>query len=72
MLVFDGDRAYEFDTPQHECGLDDLEFFPEKVRVEESGVVIPCRCRVCGREYEEVYTRVGIWDPEREEYISLD
>jgi len=72
MLVFNGNKAYEFDTVRHECELDDLEFFPEKVRFEEGGVVVPCRCQVCGREYEEVYTRIGIWDPEREKYIYFD
>ncbi len=33
------------------------------------GVSFEFKCGVCGKEFEDVYTYSGIWDPEKEEYV---
>ena len=59
--------------PEHECSINDL-CFGNKPIEEPSGetVSFPVRCRVCGREFEEVFSKNdGLWDPAQETYVFL-
>lgn len=59
--------------PKHECSISDL-CFGKKPIDEPAGecVSFPVRCRVCGREFHEVFSRnEGLWDPDQETYVFL-
>lgn len=59
-------------TEAHECHLNDL-VFGNKVDLDAAECVsVLGRCRVCGKRYEEVYSKNdGLWDPDKEEYVFL-
>jgi predicted Zn-ribbon and HTH transcriptional regulator len=57
---------------KHECHIGDL-VFSNKVNLDgEECVSVPAKCRKCGKEYEEVYSKNdGLWDPDKKEYVFL-
>jgi hypothetical protein len=59
--------------PEHKCKREDLVF--GNVPIEEPDgqcVSFLGRCRICGKEYHEVYSRNdGLWDPVKEKYVEL-
>lgn len=56
----------------HKCRLEDI-VFSNKIDVDGGECVsVSGTCRVCGRQFEEVYSKNdGLWDPKLEEYVFL-
>lgn len=58
-------------TTKHECKRDEMEW-REEPTFDGDTVSYPGKCRVCGKEYEQVFSEVdGLWDVEAEEYVYL-
>lgn len=64
--------------PNHQCKKEDLVRNPIPVEHPEDGY--PCseniafilRCRICGKEFQEVFTRQeGLWDTAKMCYVFL-
>ena len=56
----------------HECSYNDLTFGKKPTDEPGDCVSFPVRCRVCGREFEEVFSKNdGLWDPAQETYVFL-
>lgn len=58
---------------EHQCTCSDL-VWGNKPTEEPDGecISIPVTCRICGKKYEEVYSRNdGLWDPDKEEYVPV-
>ena len=54
---------------KHQCRWRDIEFGTEP-QIDSDCVSFMVKCKVCGKEYEEVYTKnEGLWDVEAEEYV---
>ncbi|MBU0778275.1 hypothetical protein KKH23_10260 [Patescibacteria group bacterium] len=58
--------------PEHECKLS-LMVWSTKPSVNGGGrVSFKVTCRICGKTFDEVYTRNdGLWDPATGEYVFL-
>lgn len=57
---------------EHKCKIDDLVWGEEPDIDSGECVSFPVTCKVCGKKYEEVYTKnAGLFDPETEEYVYL-
>lgn len=58
---------------EHPCKLEDLVWGTRPL--EDPGgdcVSFPVTCRICGKKFEEVYSRnEGLWDPKKEEYVPV-
>ena len=57
---------------EHKCKLEYLVWGNPVGEPEGDTVSVPVTCRICGKVYEEVYSRnEGLWDPGKEEYVAV-
>lgn len=56
----------------HKCTLNDMDWSNEPIVDSGECVSFKVTCKVCGKVYEEVYSKNdGLFDPDTEEYVRI-
>lgn len=56
---------------KHQCSREDIDWDPN-IKVDESNPYYKGNCRVCGKEWHQVFVEAdGLWDPEAETYVYI-
>lgn len=59
-------------SEKHKCTREDIDWKPD-VKIEAENLTFEGTCRVCGKEYHQVFIEVsdGLWDVAKQEYTGI-